>query len=136
MDFCCCFSLFVLPLKKKKTHSKPHVQTSGIRTVLRPYLLPSPFYCISPCPISGVPWQIAACCGTVSISHKKVADGSLFWQAGAPDVAFAGFCIALCFVFEGELSAVPNVRLLCRLCCCNRKFNKWFFSPLPLHCVN
>lgn len=38
------------------------------------------------------------CCGTVSFSHKKVAGWSLFWQAGTPDVAFAGLCIAVCFV--------------------------------------
>lgn len=73
----------------------------------------------------------------MSISHKKVADGSLFWQAGAPDVAFAGFCIALCFVFEGELSAVPNVRLLCAdFVVAIGNLIGGFFSPLPLHCVN
>lgn len=32
--------------------------------------------------------------------------------------------------FEAELSAIPSVRLLCRLsCCCNRKLNGCFFSP-------
>lgn len=72
--------------------------------------------------------------GTVSFSHKKVAGWSLFWQAGAPDVVFAGLRVAFCFVFEGEFSAVPNVRLLFGLCCCNRKFNGVGFFP-PFHSI-
>jgi len=73
---------------------------------------------------------MAMCYGTVSFSHKKVAGWSSFWQAGAPDVAFAGLCVAFRFVLEGKLSAVLNIRLLFRLYCCNRKFYGWVFFPL------
>lgn len=54
------------------------------------------------------------CCGTVSFSHKKVAGWSLFWQAGTPDVAFAGLCIAFFALFLGA-----NYPVSLTLGCCS-----------------
>lgn len=126
--------LFCSLFKKKKNHSK--AERRPLLLELHPYLLSSPFYCVPGSITCSLSSPIAMCYGTVSFSHKKVAGWSLFWQAGAPDVAFAGLCVAFCFVFEGKFSAVPNIRLLFGLCCCNRKFNGVGFSPFLLCSVN
>lgn len=124
-------SFYILSLKN---HSNPerrppllglHVRST---TPLSPVI--SILLCV--CLSHSLSSLVATCCGTVSFSHKKVAGWSLFWQAGTPDVAFAGLCIAIYFVFGGKLSCVPNVRLLFRFCCCNRKFAEWFYLPFLL----